>query len=386
MDTTAEKQKKFSFRAALLSLSLLTIMSGAGVAPGIHTIAEAFPGTPETVIKLIISLPPLFMIITALLSGMLGQYIKHRILIGSGLVLFIIGGVGAGYMHSIPYILLFRAILGFGTGIILPFSTGLIAACYLGDDRSRMMGYSSAANCTGAVIGNILAGVLAVISWKYMFSIYWLGAFVLLLTVFFLKPLPDAGHETANKEKLPSGVFLYSFFAFLTMMIFFLIVTNLSFFVDARDLGSSWITGFLFAANSLTMLVAGVLLQCMTRLKRYFVPLVLILISAGIFGIAKAPSLSPMFLSVIVAGFGLGLLFPFLLNSISKNVPKYLSVKAMSVGMASAWLGQFVSPVVFGGIAAAYGLSMTSVFFYISVIILAVAAGYLLFNVINKKR
>jgi len=55
--------QKTGFKAAVLSLSLLTIMSGAGVAPGIHKIAEAFPGTSETIIKLIISLPPLLMIL-----------------------------------------------------------------------------------------------------------------------------------------------------------------------------------------------------------------------------------------------------------------------------------------------------------------------------------
>ena len=71
--------QKTSFKTAVLSLSLLTIMSGAGVVPGIYKIAEAFPGTSETVIKLIISLPPLFMIFTALPSAFMEQFMKHSV-------------------------------------------------------------------------------------------------------------------------------------------------------------------------------------------------------------------------------------------------------------------------------------------------------------------
>ncbi len=208
-----ETSQKTSFKIAVLSLSLLTIMSGAGVAPGINKIAEAFPDTSETAIKLIISLPPLFMIVAALLSGSIVKFIKHKNLIICGLVLFIIGGVGAGYMQTIPQILLFRALLGFGTGIILPFSTGLIAAFFDGNKRTRMMGYSSATNCFGAIIGNILAGILAVIGWSQMFHIYWLGALVLLCVLLFLNHLPEyKTNKAVSQAKLP-GVFSFTAFS-----------------------------------------------------------------------------------------------------------------------------------------------------------------------------
>ncbi len=362
--------QKTNFKIAVLSLSLLTIMSGAGVAPGINKIAEAFPGTSETVIKLIISLPPLFMIVAALLSGFIGKVIKHKTLIVFGLALFVVGGVGAGYMQTVPLILLFRAILGFGTGIILPFSTGLIAAFFDGNERTKMMGYSSATNCLGAIIGNILAGILAGIGWNQMFHIYWLGALVLLCVLLFLNHLPEnKTNKAVSKTKLPASVFLYSFFAFLTMIVFFLIVTNMAFFVQFRELGSSKTTGYLFALNSLAMLVAGILLPLLKKLGKMFLPSIFILLSLGLCGIAKSASLSILCLSLTGAGFGLGALFPYLLNRISLNVPKELSVKAMSIGMASAWFGQFASPLVFGGgIAAIRGLNTISIILFVSAI------------------
>ncbi|MEA2074566.1 MAG: DUF6064 family protein, partial [Euryarchaeota archaeon] len=63
----AEHSNQFMFKTALLSISLLTIMAGAGVAPGISKIAYAFPDVSETMIKMVLSIPPLFMIFASLI-------------------------------------------------------------------------------------------------------------------------------------------------------------------------------------------------------------------------------------------------------------------------------------------------------------------------------
>ena len=375
--------QKTTFKIAVLSLSLLTIMSGAGVAPGISKIAAAFPDVSETLIKLIISLPPLFMIISALLSGILERYVNHKALISLGLILFIAGGVGAGYMQTIPLILMFRALLGFGTGIILPFSTGLIAACFKGVEKSKLIGLSSASNCLGAIFGNIVAGILAVIDWKYMFHIYWIGGIVLVLILLYLNHLPENRKKIISKEKLPKHVFLYSFFAFLTMMLFFLIVTNLSFIVHQRHLGASSVTGLLFAVNSLSMLVSGILLPYGLKLKKYFIPFVLLLISAGLLSILAANQIFYMFFAIALFGLGLGLLFPYLLNLTSEKVPNMLAVKAMSIGMACAWFGQFISPLFFGLIMKKSGMQISQLLIVLSIIVLIVSFFWFLRIVVD---
>lgn len=363
---------KAGFQIALLSLSLLTIMSGAGIAPGIHNIAEAFPYTSQTIVKLIISIPPLIMIGASLLSGLLGQYIRHRVLIVSGLILFVVTGVGAGYMQTIPQILLFRVILGVGTGIILPYSTGLIAACFDGQKRIKMMGYSTATNSFGIILSNSLAGILAAMSWRYAFHIYWLGGLVLVLVLAFLKDFPQTLNQRIN-EKLPGSVFLYGFFALLIMMVLFLIVTNLPFIVAQKELGSAKTTGYLFALNSFMMLIGSVSLPKLLKLKKYFLPLVMVVSSCGFFGIAKSESLAGMIFAVVVAGVGLGAWFPYFLNCITLHVSKSLSVKAMSVGMACAWFGQFLSPLFFGGMASVGDFDILQVFQLVSAIILIMA-------------
>ena len=109
--------RKNTFKFAILSLSLITIMAGAGVASGLNTIMLAFPDTSSVLVKMIVSIPSLFMVISALLTGFFERLAGRKKLIVIGLSLFLIGGVGAGLLTSVESILIFRAILGFGTEI-----------------------------------------------------------------------------------------------------------------------------------------------------------------------------------------------------------------------------------------------------------------------------
>ena len=84
-----QNYNKTIFKTSLLSISLLTIMAGAGVAPGLSKIAHAFPDVNETMIKMILSAPPFFMIFASLISGKLSNWIKKRVLLLSGLLLFL---------------------------------------------------------------------------------------------------------------------------------------------------------------------------------------------------------------------------------------------------------------------------------------------------------
>ena len=50
---------------AILSLSLLTVMAGAAVAPALGTISEHFAGESGTLVQMIISMPALFIFLSS---------------------------------------------------------------------------------------------------------------------------------------------------------------------------------------------------------------------------------------------------------------------------------------------------------------------------------
>ncbi len=86
---------------AILSLSLLTVMAGAAVAPALGTIREHFSDSPDTVVQLIISMPALFIFLTSFIFPYLCKKYGSRTLVMTGLALYVIGGCGAALFDNI---------------------------------------------------------------------------------------------------------------------------------------------------------------------------------------------------------------------------------------------------------------------------------------------
>lgn len=348
---------------SVLSISLLTLMAGAAVAPGLSEISRIFAGYSPTLVKLVISLPPLLIIPFSLLSGFFSSLIGKKNLLITGLIIYLIGGAGAFCVDSLPLLLVFRAVLGMGTGIILPLSTGLIADFYDGDERARMLGFSSAANCLGTIMANIAAGILVAVNWHYIFYVYFLAVPVLLLAVPFIPVKSPAEKEVGPKASIPKELGYWAVAAFFTMLAFFGVVTNLSLLIDSRNLGGPQLTGLMFALNSLCMLLSGALfLTVQKKLKKLYSPFMLLLMAGGYVGLVIAGSLPLLIVSVVLSGLGTGLAFPFIMNRASSYAREDNSIVVMGIVSGCAFLGQFVSPIILDNIPSISGDPLVNVF------------------------
>ncbi|MEN6388996.1 MAG: MFS transporter [Syntrophomonas sp.] len=355
--------KAFRIKVSVLSISLLTLMAGAAVAPGLSEISRVFAGYSPTLVKLVISLPPLLIIPFSLLSGFFSSVIGKKNLLIAGLIIYLIGGAGAFWVDSIPLLLVFRAVLGMGTGIILPLSTGLIADFYGGDERAKMLGFSSAANCLGTIAANIAAGILVAINWHYIFYVYFLAVPVLLLAVPFIPVKSPPEKEVGPKANIPKELGYWAVAAFFTMLAFFGVVANLSLLVDSRNLGGPQVSGLMFALNSLCMLLSGALfLTVQKKLKKLYSSFMLLLMAGGYAGLVIAGSLPLLIVSIILSGLGTGLAFPFIMNRASQYAREDNSILVMGMVSGCAFLGQFVSPLILDNIPSISGDPLVNVF------------------------
>ncbi len=84
-------------------------------------------------------------------------------------MLYTVGGCIAGAFSHIGLVLIMRALVGIGVGIIMPLSTGLLAFYFTPGEQEGLMGYSSAMNQMGGVVATLLSGLLANISWRASF-------------------------------------------------------------------------------------------------------------------------------------------------------------------------------------------------------------------------
>jgi MFS family permease len=298
-----------------------------------------------------LSLPALTSIVFSLFTGLMARFIPKKYLLVFGLILYSLGGIGAGFATSIQGFLALRALLGAGSGVIAPLASDFVADFYDGDQRAKMIGYSnSSANITG-IFMPILAASLAIINWRYAFGVYALGLVVLILTWFsipFRKPI------TITEGTL-RPIFVFSpaalgpaFSIFFLVLLFYTIPSNLSVFVKTEGIGSPSIAALVisistFASTLLNLVFAPVY----ARLKDWILPVGFFFCALGFLAITGIASLAALIIGEILLGVALGLLFPYFPLKIIENTSSEETTGALAVLSSAFSIGMFLSPIFF---------------------------------------
>jgi len=343
-------------KPTLLSLSLLTVMSGAAVAPALARIAAAFPDAGATSIKLILTTPAAFIIISSLLSARLcARFSKRRVLF-AGLGLYLIGGTGGGAAPSFELLLVCRAVLGVGVGLIMPLATGLIADFFSGEERARMLGFSTAASNLGGIIATLIAGILAAASWRYSFGVYGLGLAVAVLVWAFLPEPEGRAAETMDRGKLPGAVYAWGGGVFALMVAFYALPVNLAIFLEQNRFGGASMAGIAASVLTGTGFVAGLAFgRVRTLLPSLFPALPPALFASGYLLLGRAADLPQALLGVGLVGTGVGWAMPTLLNGATRAGGEGAGVRVMAVMTSLVFTGQFLSPVILGFLGETFG-------------------------------
>jgi MFS family permease len=334
-------------KVIILSLSLITVMSGAATAPALGSIAVYFKDVDPIMIKLIITIPSLFIIFTSLLFGQIVSKISAKTIAIIGLILYLVGGCGAGFVNDIYLLLLFRVFLGVGVGLIMPLSTGLIPYFFDKNDQSELMGYSSAMNNLGGIIALGLSGILVSINWRYSFSVYLLGLLELILVVLFL---PNVNLKKTNSkiDKVSARKILpYIISMFLIMIIFYTIATNFSIIMTKESIVPTTLIGVLMSVQNFSAFIVGIKLSIFTKKFKEntkYVAVSMLIIGFFILGITS--SVSIIILGLLFLGIGMGIIVPLLNAQISLNIEKEQAPSAMALMSFMLYLGQFLSPII----------------------------------------
>lgn len=331
-------------KLAILSISLLIIMTGNAVSPVLGEISEAFPNADTSLIKMVLTLPSFIIIPFSLISGKISAFFKKRKIIITGLIIYIIAGLGSGFSKNIYELLIFRGLLGAGMGLIMPFTTSLIADFYEETERTVMMGLSNAIANLGGIIATLAAGVLAIYNWRYIFLIYSIAIVILFLVIFQL-PEPQKRNFSKKKFSFDNRILLISFLAFFLNIVFYSVITNMSLFIKNENIGNSGYSGITLSFITLAGFLSSILLRQISKLfKRIRVPFAISIMSFGFLQLSRSYNLSSVLVSAFMIGFGLGILKPILFLKVSEFVPRNSNAFAISLVSNSILFGKFISP------------------------------------------
>lgn len=335
--------------ATILSMSLLTVMAGAAIAPALGIIKAHFADAPEMMVQLIVSIPALLIIVTNLFFMSISRRLRTRTIAATGLMLYVVSGAGCFFADNIYVLLFLRAVLGISVGLIMPLSTGLLAFYFPPSEQARMMGLSAAMNQMGGVVATMLAGLLATIEWNYAFLVYLLGLIALLMVLAWL---PNEQLDAANKRGVPfQPKQLLKFHPsvlgmLLLMMIFFIFPTNFAITAARQTSLTAEAITIIMVGLDVVAFFAGLFFGKMMKPFRiaikYFAP-VAFLMGYVLFAFGSVPAIIG---GAVFVGIATGVGVPYLNTIASIKGGRNSATTVMPLLSAALYLGQFLSPIV----------------------------------------
>ena len=190
------------------SISALNALPGLAVTPILGKLSVIFPHSTELDVQMLSSLPSLLIIPFNILAGKLTEKVNFIRLLQVGLAIFALSGILYLFAGKMWQLIAISAMLGVGSGMIIPLSTGLISKYFVGPYRVKQFGFSSAITNITLVVATAVTGYLAEVNWHLPFVVYLFPLVSLVLSVYLRRSMisEEGSASIANDEKEETGV------------------------------------------------------------------------------------------------------------------------------------------------------------------------------------
>ena len=327
----------------IFSISALNALPGLAVSPILGDLNKIFPSATDLEIQMLSSLPSLLIIPFILLSGKLTEKVNNLLLLQIGLALF--GASGILYLLSdkMWQLIAVSAMLGMGSGLIVPLSTGLISRYFVGSYRTKQFGYSSAITNITLVLATTLTGYLAEVNWHLPFLVYLFPFVSVFLTRYLKKDLSgyhssddipaetvrEMGKRGINVKALVRLMAFYGLATYLVIIISF----NLPFLMEEYGLSS----------GRAGILISLFFLAIMGR-RIYMVCLLMIACGMGIILLSRSEIL--IALGCILNGLSYGIIQPLIYDKTSDVAVPHKVTLALAFVMAMNYVAILLCPFI----------------------------------------
>lgn len=343
------------------SVSALTSLPGLAVSPILGELSTIFPHATELDIQMLTSLPSLLIIPFVLLAGKLAEKRDFIRLLRVGLWLFAASGVLYLFSSKMWQLMAVSALLGIGSGLIIPLSTGLISQYFTGEYRVRQFGYSSAITNMTLVVATAVTGYLAEVHWRLPFVVYLLPLVSLVLSAYLKKDtasvtIRQASATVPSIKSVPviSGKYGIHVRHLVQLMLFYGLVTyivlvvtfNLPFLMEAHHF-SSGNSGLMISLFFLAIMAPGFMLDSVVKLLGNKTKLYsLLAIAAGLLLMWISPTEWLIVPGCILVGLGYGIIQPLIYDKTVDTAIPQKTTLALAFVMVMNYLGILLSPFI----------------------------------------
>ncbi len=342
-------------KLVLLLVATLTIMAGIIIAPSLPAIATRFADSEHIALlsRMVLTLPSLFVALSAPLAGMLADRFGRKGLLVMAIALYGVSGASGLIADSLTALLVGRAVLGVAIGAIITLSTALIGDYFTGAERERYLGLQQAFVQLGGVVFVMSGGLLAEVHWRMPFVIYG-AALVLIPAVMYCLTEPQRPRALHSATKLTDApvnwlvVGTVCLLAFLINVSFYTVPSQLQFHMQALNIYNA--SGFGMVLGTFN-LAGGMAALCFGALKRRLDTTLIFLLGFSLmatgFGLLSAAShFEALLLANAILGAGLGIAMPNVMSTAIAHSAPALRGRIAGMAATSIFIGQFISPFV----------------------------------------
>lgn len=348
---------------AIWSVSALTSLPGLAVSPILGDLTKIFPEATDLDIQMLTSLPSLLIIPFILLGGKLTEKIDYVRILKIGLWLFAASGILYLISNKMWQLIVVSALLGIGSGLIIPLSTGLVSRYFVGTYRVKQFGLSSAITNFTLVIATAVTGYLAEVSWHLPFLVYLLPLVSILLVGHLKINQPGtepvaagSGNSTPEQSAIDTGGSKYGIHTrhLLQLMLFYGVTTyivlavifNLPFLMEKHHF-SSGDSGLMISLFFLAIMAPGFGLDKIVgvlkeRTKAYS----LLSMALGLLLIWIAPIEWLIIPGCILVGLGYGVIQPMLYDKTTHAALPEKTTLALAFVMMMNYLAILLYPFI----------------------------------------
>ncbi len=382
------------FQAAVLCLSLMLACVGVmGAIMG--NLQEEFPDASTLMIQAFSTVPTICGMVANLVGGASAAAIGKKNLCLIGIACIFIGGFMPMFMPNLILIIVFRAIAGFGMGMLQPLSASLIVDCFEGETANIMMGFQSALVGAGASLFSYTIAAIMVYNWHYAYCCYLYCVAFFLLVLFgmpnFVNQLgkKDDTKQDSDQPRTKLPVSAYVGCAAQAVYGCGYGVMGVCMSLAAVEVGISTstvaaISGF----GGIVSLIGGLIFGWVLKVIKlaYIGPLGLVLNVIGFAIIGMTKTTTMWYVGDFLISLGFCWWMPYVNFVVNRGADVTNSAFATSMGFVGNSLGSFLAAYAVAAVGAILpgGLSQHQAFIFGAILIAVTFVGMLIYTIMYK--
>jgi predicted MFS family arabinose efflux permease len=334
-----------------------TVLASGLLSPVLPQVAQHFAGNShvDLLVGFVATMPALTVSLSAVPVGWLGDRFGHRKLLFAALLIYGAAGVIPFWLNDIWPIIGARALVGLGEAGAMIAGTAMVGLRFHGARRGRWLAAQIATSNILGVFVLQVGGFLGLQGWHTPFLAYGFALLLLVPSTYFIKPPGPAAKAMANVEATLSATngaakatAILCGIQIAAISGMFAIVIQMAFLfqqrgaVNSADIGLGISCGAAGLATGATSSGALMQIDWLRRTTTGFV-----LAGIGFLGVAFVSGYWATGAMIAIAGLGIGLIVPALLNALVAAVPASVLGSVIGIWTAATFIAQFLNPPIF---------------------------------------